>query len=126
MLARYLRDVLHSAGWDVSAVTPLSVAEIADKNLSPVWWYLEAHSVPQYGFGSAAYLVFGTQLKGTNHQFGDADTAVDKSPFTLLAAALFRGLGAPGSSAAAPNAGLAEGHLRLFILPQAWWEGPSN
>jgi hypothetical protein len=119
ILARSLRDVLHSAGWDVPALTPLSAAQLADK--SPAWWYLEARSNPKYGMGSGAYLAFGTQLKGINHSFGDAITPVDRSPFSLLVAALLRGVGVP-NAAAGVNPALSEGHFRLFILSSSLWE----
>jgi hypothetical protein len=121
-LARSLEGVLHAADWDVS-LTPISVAELADENLSPSWWYLEARSIPEYGMGSAEYLATDGRVRNINggiHRFG-IDTPVDKSPFSLLVVALFRGVGRPASSSASPDPTLPEGHLRLFILPQSWW-----
>jgi hypothetical protein len=72
ILARLVRDVLRDAGWDVSAVTPVTAAKLADRNFWPYSWYLEAHSVPQSGMGSGAYLAFGTPLNSprwTNQDF---------------------------------------------------------
>ena len=79
ILARLLRDVLRDAGWEVSAVTPVTAVELADRKLWPYSWYLEAHSIPQSGMGSGAYLAFGTPLNGD---------PLDNSTFSLFVAAL--------------------------------------
>lgn len=112
VLAHLLGGILLDAGWN-STLTPLSAAELAERQLWMGSWYLEAHSVPKSGMGSGSYLAFGTPLNGL---------PLDKSPFSLLVAALLRGIGIAASSAAGPNPALPEGHFRLFILPQAVWQ----
>jgi hypothetical protein len=109
LLSSALQQVLSNAGWKVSSVTPLSVEELAKGRNTVGWWALESRSFPKDG------LISGSQIG-----LGSApETVADRSPISILAGALYRGLGAPAIvTNLSEDPSLPEGYFRLVILPR--------
>jgi hypothetical protein len=110
LLSKALEAVLLDSGWKVSSVTPLSAEELSKGRNTIGWWGLESKSFPKEGLISGAQIGMGSA----------PETVPDRSPISILAGALYRGLGAPGiMTSLVTNPSLPDGYFRLVILPRS-------